>query len=170
MSRCRCYESTITSVNETIIPQIPHDIELYIPKMWERKVRFQISLIPGVELMCIPSLSLFLGWRCMWGMEYMLIYIGTCDSLGIRAKWEMLGNLCSPNAIGPMPDWDRLCAANELPTNLDLIELNEDQTLGGRVWISFRLPLSRIPTPVNKCGIPWGIESILVVILEDCSI
>ena len=46
--------------------------------------------------------------------------------------------MCGPTAMGTKPDRARLCAANELPTCLNLVESNKDQTLGGRVWIRFK--------------------------------
>ena len=42
--------------------------------------------------------------------------------------------------MGPMPDQAQQFAVDELSINLDLVESDTDQTLGGRVWIKFRLP------------------------------
>ena len=47
---------------------------------------------------------------------------------------------------------------------------DKDQTLGGRVWIKFRLLVSRIHTLVGRCGILGGVESVVVMTLRDCSI
>ena len=93
----------------------------------------------------------------------MLIYIGTFDLHGIRAKWEIVRKLCGLTAIGPTLDWARRCTADELPTSFDLVELDKDQTLSGRVWFKFRLLVGRIPTLVRRCGISRGVESIIVV-------
>ena len=60
--------------------------------------------------------------------------------------------------------------AGELPIILDLVELDKDQTLDSRVWVKFRLSVSRIPTLVKRCGILGGVESVVVVTPKDCSI
>ena len=83
---------------------------------------------------------------------------------------RLLGNLCGPTAIGPTPDPARRCATDKLLRSLDLVESDEDQTLGGRVWIKFRLLVGRIPTLVRRCGILGGVESVVVVTPRDCSI
>lgn len=49
--------------------------------------------------------------------------------------------------------------ADELPTSLELVESDNDETLGGRVWTKFRLPVDRISTLVRICGIPGGVKS-----------
>ena len=52
-----------------------------------------------------------------------------------------VGKLCSPTAMEPTPDQAPRFAADELPISLDLVKSDEDQTLSGRVWIEFRLPV-----------------------------
>ena len=83
---------------------------------------------------------------------------------------KLLGKLCGPIVIGPMPDRARRYAADELPTSHVLVELDKDQTLGSIIWTKFRLPIGRIPMLVRRCGIPGGVESIVVVTPRDCSI
>ena len=73
------------------------------------------------------------------GTQIHLMYIGTFDNHGIQANWEIIGKLCGLTAMGPTPDRARQFAADELPISLDLVESDKDQTLGGRVWIKFRL-------------------------------
>ena len=75
----------------------------------------------------------------MHGTQINLMYIGTFDNHDIRAKWDVIGKLCGPTAMGPTLDRAQQFAADELPINLDLVESDKDQTLGGRVWIKFRL-------------------------------
>ena len=82
---------------------------------------------------------------------------------------RLLGKLYSPIAIGPTPDRARLCDADELPISLDLVELDKEKTLSGKFWIKFRLSVGRIPMLVRRCGIPGGVESVVVVNLRDCS-
>jgi hypothetical protein len=88
----------------------------------------------------------------------------------IKAAQWMLGKLCGLNAIGPMPDRAQRYVANELPTSLDPVESDKNQTLCGRVWIKFRLLVGRILMLVRRYGIPGGVESVVVVTLRDCSI
>ena len=57
-----------------------------------------------------------------------------------------------------------------LPTNLDLVESDKDQTPCDRVRIKLRLSVDRIPTLVKRCGIPEEIESVVIVTPKDCSI
>ena len=62
----------------------------------------------------------------MHGTQIHLMYIGTFDNHGIRAKWEIIEKLCGPIAMGLMPDRARRFAVDELPLSLDLVESDKD--------------------------------------------
>ena len=70
------------------------------------------------------------------------------ETIGARSWNAKLGKLCSPTTIGPMPYRAQLCAVDELPTSLNLVESDKHQTLRGRVWIKFRLSVGKILTLV----------------------
>ena len=82
---------------------------------------------------------------------------------------RLLVKLCDLTVIGPTPDRARRYAVDELPTSLDLVESDNDQTLRNRVWIGFKLPVGRILMLVEICGIPGGVKSIVVVTPRDYS-
>ena len=67
------------------------------------------------------------------GTQIHLMHIRTFDNHGICAKWKIVRKLCGLTAMGPTPDRARRFATDELPISLDLVESNNDQTLGGRV-------------------------------------
>ena len=58
---------------------------------------------------------------------------------------------------------------DELPTSLDLVEFDKDQTLGGRVWVRFNSNsrFGTIRTLVRRCGVPGGVEFIVVMTLRN---
>ena len=56
----------------------------------------------------------------------MLMYVGTSDLHGIRAKWEIVEKLCGQTAMGPMPDQALQRAAVELPISFDLVKSEKD--------------------------------------------
>ncbi|RWR85047.1 histidine biosynthesis bifunctional protein hisIE, chloroplastic [Cinnamomum micranthum f. kanehirae] len=128
--------------------------------------RPDVAFVMGLELMAdtltksLPTKEFTRHVMCM-GLKYILCTLAHLSTMAFVPCGRLLGKLCGPTAIGPMPDRAWRCAADELPISLDLVQSDKDQTLCDRVWIKFRLPVGRYPTLVRRCEIPEGVGALL---------
>ena len=113
------------------------------------------------------------GHRLLGGLKLIKFnWSSSCIVRGPRhlEDWCYVAKLCGLIAIGPTLDQARRYATDELLTSLDIVDSNKDQTLDSRVWIMFKFMFGKILALVKRCGIPGGVESIVVVTPKDCSI